>query len=153
MSVQNVNKAVGCCKPQAELQLQLLIVFTGKTLGARAVEILKPKVTFFVHETIILMGLKKRMRALAHFQSAISDAVTDAVGAVVEVLEVNEDEEKPSPRPLDEQKQYLSLKITEAAKKVGGIEQVRRNFSRFLGANPPSLASAWPLCIHHCMYC
>ena len=46
-----------------ELQFQLVIVFTGKTLGARFVEIAKPKAMMYLQETLILLSLKGRHAA------------------------------------------------------------------------------------------
>eukprot|EP01052_Picozoa_sp_SAG31_P026523 SAG31_NODE_2409_length_5754_cov_2.321485_2_plen_1028_part_00 len=66
----DINRQVGV-SALGELQFQLMIVFTGKTIGARLTEILKPKIIYFINETKILMSLKKQMLSGQMFAQGI----------------------------------------------------------------------------------
>ena len=66
-----------------ELQFQLIIVFTGKTLGKTALQHIKPKIMYFIKESLIIMKLKKRLEAEEEFeQKAEEQASVGAPGDV-----------------------------------------------------------------------
>lgn len=81
-----------------ELQMQMLVVFTGKTFGLQVVELAKPFVQKQAKNTIAKFNLKSLVKSTANATLAIVKApvqlVASAVDAVVDVVHPGEQEEE-----------------------------------------------------------
>ena len=71
-----------------ELQFQLIIVFTGKTLGWRVGELAKPKAKHWLKEMMKLLALGKLLKQMEEFADEMAEAVDHAMEAVDHAIDI-----------------------------------------------------------------
>ena len=79
----------------SSIQFQLMVVFTGKTLGARVQEIMKPKVLIFLVQIMITMKLKHRLEALETMKNDVQSALEETLEKTLEkTLGIGDEDEE-----------------------------------------------------------
>jgi hypothetical protein len=87
-----------------ELQMQMFVVFTGKTFGLQLVELATPVIKTMIGSLLSIFRLKKLLTDAAHAVEAVALVPVKVVNSVVDVVSpASEDEDFDEKRKLDEQ--------------------------------------------------
>ena len=99
----------------SSIQFQLMVVFTGKTLGARVQEIMKPKVLIFLVQIMITMKLKHRLEALETMKNDVQSALEETLEKTLEkTLGIGDEDEEGDLGDPGEEARWLEAQLAAA---------------------------------------